>query len=119
MGACGAERASGATGYLGEKEVALMRRILLVMSVAALMAAMLAVTAVPAFATIHPIVESFDCANEQAFAHHPLGDPAEPPGQTPDATPGQGKNEERALQEAAPQAFFGHKLDGQCGKVGQ
>ena len=35
-----------------------MRRILLVMSVAALIVAMLAVTAVPAFATIHPLVKS-------------------------------------------------------------
>ena len=104
----------------------MLRRVLLVMSVAALMAAMLAVTAVPAFATIHPIVESFDCANEQAFAHHPLGDPADPPGQTPDATPGKGNNEERALRattddftDFSSPALFGHKLDGQCGKVGQ
>src|SRR5215203_994836 len=68
-------------------------------------------------ATIHPIVESFDCANEQAFAHHPLGDPADPRGQTPDATPGDGNNELRALSvvpEDSP-ARFGHKLDGQCG----
>ena len=68
-------------------------------------------------ATIHPIVESFDCANEQAFAHHPLGDPADPPGQTPGATPGNGNNELRALSvvpEDSP-ALFGHKLDGQCG----
>ena len=48
-------------------------------------------------ATIHPIVESFDCANAEAFAHHPLGDPADPLGQTPDATPGDGNNELRAL----------------------
>ena len=27
------------------------------------------------------IVESFDCANAQSFAHHPLGDPADPSGQ--------------------------------------
>jgi hypothetical protein len=68
-------------------------------------------------ATIHPIVESFDCANAQAFAHHPLGDPADPMGQTPGATPGDGNNELRALTvvgEDSP-AAFGHKLDGECG----
>ncbi len=36
----------------------MLRRLLLVMSVAALMAAMVAVTAVPAFATIHPLARS-------------------------------------------------------------
>ena len=41
-----------------------MRRIALTLMVAGLLLAMMAV---PAFATIHPIVESFDCANEQAF----------------------------------------------------
>ena len=68
-------------------------------------------------ATIHPIVESFDCANEQAFEHHPLGDVADPIGQTPGATPGNGNNALRALSvvpEDSP-ALFGHKLDGQCG----
>jgi hypothetical protein len=71
-------------------------------------------------ATIHPIVESFDCANEQAFAQHPLGDVADPIGQTPGATPGDGNNELRALTvvgEDSP-AAFGHKLDGQCGAGG-
>jgi hypothetical protein len=48
------------------KEVALMKRILLVASVAALMAAMLAVMAVPAFATIHPLANS-ECANASAL----------------------------------------------------
>jgi hypothetical protein len=66
-------------------------------------------------ATIHPIVESFDCANEQAFAHHPLGDPADPRGQTPGATPGQGQNELRALSVANESAFSEHKLNGECG----
>jgi hypothetical protein len=42
-----------------------MRRLLLVMSVAALMAAMVAVMAVPAFATIHPLANS-ECANASA-----------------------------------------------------
>ena len=91
-----------------------MRRILLVMSVAAMMAAMLALMAVPAFATIHPIVESFDCANDQAFANHPLGDPADPPGQTPGATPGEGENELRAIEEAVDTPA--NKLPlGECG----
>jgi hypothetical protein len=72
-----------------------------------------------ASATIHPIVESFDCANENAFAHHPLGDPADPPGQTP----GYGSHSEnstlRAIQQAGDTpAAFGHKLDGECGHAG-
>ena len=79
-----------------------------------------------ASATIHPIVESFDCANAQAFEHHPLDDPADPRGQTPGATPGNGNNVLRALgavtddfTDFSSPALFGHKLDGQCGKVGQ
>jgi hypothetical protein len=102
-----------------------MKRIVLMVTVALVMAAMMALAG-PASATIHPIVESFDCANEQAFAHHPLGDPADPPGQTPGATPGQGNNELRALivvtdgfTDFSSPALFGHKLDGQCGQVGQ
>jgi hypothetical protein len=46
-----------------------------------------------------------------------LGDPADPMGQTPGATPGDGNNELRALTvvgEDSP-AAFGHKLDGECG----
>jgi hypothetical protein len=74
-------------------------------------------------ATIHPIVESFDCANEQAFAHHPLGDPAEVPGQTPgDVNPaGQetGSTSFTALGHADDSAFSEHKLNDECGKVGQ
>ena len=66
-------------------------------------------------ATIHPIVESFDCANAQAFAHHPLGDPADPLGQTPGATPGDGNNELRALTVVNPAAAGEHKLNGECG----
>ena len=72
-------------------------------------------TAPPAAATIHPIVESSDCANEQAFAHHPLGDVADPVGQTPGATPGGSANELAALSHADDSAFFGHKLNGECG----
>jgi hypothetical protein len=74
-------------------------------------------------ATIHPIVESFDCANAQAFAHHPLGDPADPRGQTPgDVNPaGQetGSKAFVALSNANVNAFSEHKLNGECGKVGQ
>lgn len=74
-------------------------------------------------ATIHPIVESFDCANAQAFAHHPLGDPADPPGQTPGdvnrAGNPTGSKAFTAINHANANAFFGHKLDGQCGQVGQ
>jgi len=65
VGTCEAKGASGATGYLGEKEVALMRRILLVMSVAALMVAVVAVMAVPALAAIHPLAK-MECANANA-----------------------------------------------------
>ena len=36
----------------------------------------------PAQATIHPIVQSINCAAAAAFAHAPV---ANPPGQTPDA----------------------------------
>lgn len=95
--------------------------------VPAVLAGMLvALGAGTALGTIHPIVESYDCANEQAFLHHPLGDPADPLGQTPGATPGNGTNELRALivisdgfTDLSSPALFGHKLDGNCGKVGQ
>ena len=56
-----------------------MRRILLVMSVAALMAAMLALMAVPAFATIHPLANS-ECANDSASD---VATSQDPPGLTP------------------------------------
>jgi hypothetical protein len=74
-------------------------------------------------ATIHPIVESFDCANEQAFAHHPLGDPADPPGQTPGDVNAAGQQTGSqalvAVGNADDSAFSEHKLNGECGKVGQ
>ena len=44
-----------------------MRHLLLVMSVAALMAAMVALMALPAFATIHPLA-NYECANANASA---------------------------------------------------
>ena len=68
-------------------------------------------------ATIHPIVESFDCANEQAFTHHPAGDVAEPPGQTPGANPGNGKNVFAALSNANAAAFSDFKVNGTCGNA--
>ena len=70
-------------------------------------------------ATIHPIVESFDCATENAFAHHPLGDPADPPGQTPEYGSHSETSTLRAVQMAIDTpAAFGHKLDGSCGPAG-
>lgn len=91
-----------------------------------LVAAMVLMLAAPAFATIHPVVESFDCAADPAFENHPLGDPADPPGATPGATPGNGNNVLRAIivltdgfTDLSSPAVFGHKLDGECGRVGQ
>jgi hypothetical protein len=77
-----------------------------------------------ASATIHPIVESFDCASDVAFDHHPLGDVADPAG----VTPGYGEhstNSDLASLDATSKGFtdfsspswFGHKLDGECGHV--
>jgi hypothetical protein len=96
----------------------MMKRIVFMVTVALVMAAMMAVAG-PASATIHPIVESFDCANEQAFAHHPYGDPAEVPGQNPAVGNHSDQSSFRALQEADDSAFSEHKLNGECGKVGQ
>jgi hypothetical protein len=95
-----------------------MKRIVLLVTVALVMAAMMALAG-PASATIHPIVESFDCANQQAFEHHPLGDPAEVPGQTPGHGSHSDQSSLRALQEADDSAFSEHKLNGECGKAGQ
>jgi hypothetical protein len=100
-----------------------MRRILLCIVIASLFVLGFAPAA---FGTIHPIVESFDCANEQAFAHHPLGDPADPIGQTPGEGNHSDQSSLRALivisdgfTDLSSPALFGHKLDGTCGKVGQ
>jgi hypothetical protein len=91
-----------------------MKRIIFMVTVALVVAAMMAVAG-PASATIHPIVESFDCANEQSFANHPLSDPADPPGQTPDYGKHSDQSTLRAIQEADDSAFFGHKLNDECG----
>lgn len=77
-----------------------------------------------ASATIHPLVESADCASAQAGAVHPLGDVADPPGQTP----GENHSEQSSLRavrvisddftDLSSPALFGHKLDGECGHAG-
>jgi hypothetical protein len=95
-----------------------MKRIVLSVTTVLVLALVMAVAG-PASATIHPIVESFDCANEQAFAHHPYGDPAEVPGQNPEVGNHSDQSSFRALQEADDSAFSEHKLNGECGKVGQ
>jgi hypothetical protein len=95
-----------------------MRRIVLMVTLALVMALMMALSGGPASATIHPIVESFDCANEQAFAHHPYGDPAEVPGQNPEVTTHSDQSSLRALQEADDSAFSDFKLNGTCGAGG-
>ena len=72
-----------------------MRRIIVLLMVAALMAAMLAVTAVPAFATVHPLSKS-------ELSNAPEGTAAEtqdPPGLTPGTTPGGGADEAQPVVE--------------------
>lgn len=79
--------------------------------------ATVAVILVPASAsaTIHPIVGSAECASATADAAHPLGDVADPPGQTP----GEGSHSETstlsAVMHANASAFSAHKVDEQCG----
>lgn len=79
-----------------------------------------------ASASIHPIVESYDCASDAAFAHHPLGDVAEVPG----LTPGYGShstNSDLASLSATSDGFTDFsspawsdfKLNGVCGQVGR
>ena len=106
----------------------MMKRIILMVTVALVMAAMLVFSGA-ASATIHPIVESFDCAKTQQV------EVADPPGQTPGATPGNGQNALRAESLTSGGAAFSsnelvrlfgyepggaeHKVDFKCGKVGQ
>jgi len=78
-----------------------------------------------ASATIHPLVESVDCANATAHANHPLGDVAEPIGATPGASPHSDTSSLRALTvisdgftDFSSPALLGHKNDGQCGHSG-
>ena len=91
-----------------------MKRTTLLLAVALVMALMMAFAG-PASATIHPIVESFDCANDQAFEHHPYGDPAEVPGQNPALVNHSDQSSLRALKEANENAFSDFKLNGTCG----
>jgi hypothetical protein len=85
-----------------------MKRIL---TVAGIAVAATVLAAPGASATIHPIVESADCASETADNAHPLGDVADPPGQTP----GQNHSETSTLRavDRANAAAFG-KFDGEC-----
>ena len=98
----------------------MMKRIVLMVTVALVIALMIALAG-PTSATIHPIVESFDCANEQAFEHHPLNDPAEVPGQTPDYGSHSDQSSLRALDVTSDgftdpnPAWSSHKLNGECG----
>ena len=91
-----------------------MKRIIVMLTVAFVMALMMALAG-PASATIHPIVESFDCANDQAFANTPTGDPAEVPGQDPDVTTHSDQSSFRALSEAKGSAYSDFKVNGTCG----
>lgn len=93
-----------------------MKRALIL---SAAVAAATLLTAPSASATIHPLVESADCASATANAAHPLGDVADPPGQTPGFGSHSDQSTLRAVQEAIDTpAAFGHKLDGQCGHSG-
>jgi hypothetical protein len=97
-----------------------MKRIVLLVTAALVMVWMMAVAG-PASATLHPVVESFDCAYEKTADTHPTGDIGSPPGQTNPQGP-EGKNDHAALNATggpSSPSWFGHKLDGQCGKVGQ
>lgn len=87
------------------------------LAISAMAAAATLLVAPSASATIHPIVESADCASSTADAAHPLGDVADPPGQTPGYGSHSDTSTLRAVQEAIDTpAAFGHKLDGECGQ---
>lgn len=79
-----------------------------------------------ASATIHPIVESYDCASQTAFDRHPLGDVADPPG----VTPGYGNHSTQSdvaslaattdgFTDFTSPAWSDFKLNGVCGQVGK
>lgn len=87
-----------------------------------LVAAMLVALAASASATIHPLVESGDCA--QGVPQNSTGDIMDPPGQTW-ANPANGRNDHAAIMavtrgftDLSSPALFGHKFNSQCGKVG-
>jgi len=69
---------AGLMSLVLRKEVALMKRIILLVTVALVMAAMMAVAG-PALATVHPLANS-ECANASASGVATLQDP---PGLTP------------------------------------
>jgi hypothetical protein len=71
-----------------------------------------------ASATIHPIVESYDCASATAFANHPLGDVAEPPGVTPGFGSHSDTSSLRSLTVSSDAARSDFKLNGECGHSG-
>lgn len=71
-----------------------------------------------ASATIHPIVESFDCASATAFDSHPLGDVAEPPGVTPGFGSHSDTSSLRSLKVSSDAAWSDFKLNGECGHSG-
>ena len=68
-----------------------MKRTVLLLTMGLVMALMMAVAG-PASATLHPVVESFDCAYEKTADTHPTGDIGSPPGQTNPQGP-EGKND--------------------------
>lgn len=78
-----------------------------------------------ASATIHPIVESADCASPTADAHHPLGDVANPPGVTPRYGHHSVKSTLRSLIETSDgftdfnPAWSEFKDNGECGRAGR
>jgi len=101
-------RVAQAPSYEGELG-GIMKRVRVLVVALALALPPLVVAPV-ASATIHPIVESFDCANAQAFANTPNGDPAEAPGQL--------TSDFAALSNANESAFSSFKLNGTCGARG-
>ena len=81
-----------------------MKRILLVMSVAALMAAILVVTAVPAFATIHQLSEAQCAASPVDSNDDPLAANTtlqDPPGISPDGADSVGTDDSQASAPTA------------------
>jgi hypothetical protein len=70
---------AGLTSLALQKEVALMRRLILLLTVALVMAVMMAVAG-PAFAVIHPLAH-MECANEHASASpQEVPEEQDPPG---------------------------------------
>jgi hypothetical protein len=93
-----------------------MKRILLLVTAALVRVLMMAVAG-PASATLHPVVESFDCAYENNGRYtsdwrHRLT------ARTDDPQGPEGKNDHAALKRYGrplESVMVGHSLDGQCG----